>query len=409
MRLLKILFVQDRPQTLGGAVLYMNALRRYLEERGHTCEILGFPEEGPPPGRHEIRVPRKPRGSLARKIVTKMDWDFHLYRKLRNAFGRLRPDIVHIHNYSAGGNAVLLACSGIPTVHTVHDLNLLCPRSGRSLDPRGDLCLGHFGLACVRRGCMPFRVFLEHALFRESVKRYALRSRVDRLIVHSRLLAERLEACGLRPLCLPRFVDLEAFPFVPMEGHGRRLLFVGYLDESKGVEPLLQAFRRVRQRLPRAQLDIVGDGPAGGELRKRRVGMEEGVRFHGEIPHEDVPAFYQRSHVVAVPSQIPETGPFTALEAMSTGRPVVGSNVGGIVEVVQDGRTGFLVEPSDTEGLAERIGWLLENPSEASRMGVEGRRRAEEMSLEDPFPRIESLYHALARSRGRAIGRSSDP
>ena len=409
MRLLKILFVHDRPQILGGAVLYLNALRQYLEGKGHSCQVLAFPEESSPTGGDVIRIERKKRHAFAEKVVAKLDSDFHLYRQLRRSFKRLRPDIIHIHNYTSGGNAVLLACAGIPTVHTVHDVSILCPRSGRSLDAHGNLCLAHFGFGCRRRGCASYRVFFEHALFRESVKRYALRAHVDRLIVHSHLLAERLKAYGVQPLPLPRFVDIEAFPFVPKDEPSQRLLFVGYMDDTKGLKPLLQAFRRVLQRVPNARLDIVGDGPRKEEYVRLGAGMEEALHFHGEVPHEGIPTFFQRSSLVAIPSQVPETGPFTALEAMSTGRPVVGSKLGGLIEIIQEGHTGYLVDPADVEGMAERIVRLLENPAEASRMGLRGRKHAEAMSRKNPFPRIETLYHELVESRGSGLYRSSDP
>lgn len=409
MRRLRILFLQDRPEIVGGSLLYLKALRNYLEARGHLCNVLGFSPEEPHAAGDAIRVRRKKRHPLARKVVTKLDWDFHLYGQLRRAFKRLRPDLIHIHNYLSGGNAVLLACSGIPTVHTVHDLSILCPRSGSSLDPHGNLCLAHFGFDCLRRGCTSRRVFLEHALLRESVKRYALRTRVDRLIVHSGLLAQRLRAYGLQPLHLPRFVEIEAFPFVPSDPRSRRVLFVGYLDESKGLKVLLKAFGRVLRKVPGATLDIVGEGPRRGEYVQLAAGVEEAVRFHGEIPHEAVPAFYGRAALVAIPSQIPETGPFTALEALSTGRPVVGSRLGGLVEIIQEGRTGFLLEPGDVEGMADRISWLLEHPSEAGRMGNQGRKQAEAMSLNDPFPKIEAEYHNLVEKRGRPYRRRFFP
>jgi glycosyltransferase involved in cell wall biosynthesis len=405
---LKILFVQDRPQIQGGALRYMKALIGYLEGRGHACRVLGFAEAARPAAGDVVWIPRKARGTAARKAVAKLDWDFHLTRQLRRAFGRLRPDVIHLHNFLAGGNAVLPACSGIPTVYTVHDLALLCPRSGRSVDARGDLCSGHFGLGCVRRGCASFRVFLEHALLRESVRRIGLRMHVDRVIVHSFFLAERMRAYGVRPLRLPRFVDTQAFPFVPVKEGCRQVLFVGYLDEPKGVGPLLAAFRRVLRRVPGAGLDIVGDGPRKREYARSSADMGGSVRFHGEVRHEDVPAFYQGSALVAIPSQIAETGPFSALEAMSTGRPVVGSRVGGLAEIVEEGRTGHLVDPTDVEGLADRIARLLQEPAEASRMGMRGRERAERMSLENPFPRIECLYRELVERRGGGTGRSSD-
>ncbi len=409
---MNILFLQDRPLIQGGAVLYMKALRRYLEGRGHRCRVLGFADEGKAvawAGEDPHLIRRKQRRPLAAKFVRKLDLDRHLFSEIRRSVARLRPDVIHIHNYLGGGNAVLLACRGVPTVHTVHDLAIVCPLDGRCIDRRGEICPGPFGAACVRRGCFPPRVFLEHLLLRESVKRWSLKHLVDRLFVHSRFLAARLEACGLRPVRLPRYVEAEAFPFVPLDRDSKRVLFVGYLEESKGVEPLIRAFRRLLRRAPRARLDIVGEGPRKGAYLKMTEDLGRAVRFHGWVDHGETPPLYQAATVVAVPSQVPETGPFTALEAMCTGRPVMASRIGALPEVVREGETGHLVAPGDVEGMADRMAALLEDAERASAMGRAGRRLAERMSLDNPFPLIEEEYRALLKKGGGRKARNRLP
>ena len=392
---MKILYVHDRPDLQGGALIYAKALRRHMEDRGHECTLLGFPETQPLQGQDVISLQRQGHNVLAAKTFRKLDFDPFLFQAVRRAIRRIEPDVIHVHNFAQAGNALLAACAPQPTFYTVHDLSICCPLSGRSTDPEGRLCNGHFGYSCYRRGCFSFRVWVEQGLFREPVKAWFLRRKASVLFVHSRSLAERLEAFGLKPVLLPRYVDPEGFPFSPYDRASFRILFVGYLADTKGVARLIEAFQMVSGQIPGATLEIVGDGPE----RERYVelaGQEGGkIRFHGEVPHEEVSRFYQQAALVAVPSQIPETGPFTALEAMSTGRPVVATHLGGLAEVIVDGRTGLLFDPEDVRGLAEGMVWLLEHPERAMKMGAEGRSEIERMSLEDPFGQIEARYLSL--------------
>lgn len=401
---MKILYVHDRPDIQGGALIYANALRRYMEARGHACTLLGFPEGRPLQGENAISIPRKIRNPLTARFFRKLDFDPALFRAARRAIRRIEPEVIHVHNFAQAGNALLAACAAHPTVLTVHDLSICCPLSGRSIDREGRLCNGHFGYACYRRGCFSFRVWLEQGLFRESIKAGFLRRRVAALVVHSRSLARRLEASGLKTVCLPRHVDPDSFPFAPYDRASRRILFVGYLADTKGVARLIEAFQMVNRRIPEATLEIVGDGPEKERYLELAAPEDGRIRFHGEVPHEEVSRFYREAALVAIPSQIQETGPLTALEAMSTGRPVVASNIGGLAEVILDGRTGLLFDPEDVRGLAEGMAWFLDHPERSMKMGAEGRAEIERMSLEDPFGQIEALYRSLAPLRNVRLG-----
>jgi glycosyltransferase involved in cell wall biosynthesis len=248
-------------------------------------------------------------------------------------------------------------------------------------------------------------VYLEHRILRESVKRYLLKHSVARIFVHSPSLAERLKKYGLNPLCLPRHINTESFPFVPLDPASQGIVFVGYLDDVKGVEHLIEAFQIARKKVPEARLDIVGNGPGRVRYREMAAGLEQYIHFHGEIAHNSVASFYQNAAMVVIPSQVPETGPFTALEALSTGRPVVASNCGGLAEIIVEGVTGYLVDPYDIKGMAERMIWLLEHPATASELGAHGRALIEDMALKDPFPMIEAEYVDLMERKRAGVSR----
>jgi len=108
-----------------------------------------------------------------------------------------------------------------------------------------------------------------------------------------------------------------------------------------------------------------------------------------------MPYYYASSDIVVVPS-LQESWGLIATEAMASGRPVIASSVGGLREQVVDGFNGFLVPPRDPRAIADRILYFLENPSEVERMGLNGRRLAEErFDVEKRVNKIIELYDSL--------------
>lgn len=185
-----------------------------------------------------------------------------------------------------------------------------------------------------------------------------------------------------------------------------RLVIVGRLIEIKGHETLLRAVAELRRELAGLTLEIVGDGPLDARLRAEtaRLGVGDAVTFRGRVAPV-APAF-ERAEVVVVPS-FGEGFGMVALEAMERGRPVVASAVGGLPEIVEDGRTGQLVPPGDPAALAVALRELLGDPARAAAMGAAGRERAlGEFSQERCTDRTEALYRA-ALERSSAHARSS--
>jgi glycosyltransferase involved in cell wall biosynthesis len=187
-----------------------------------------------------------------------------------------------------------------------------------------------------------------------------------------------------------------------------RLAIVGRLIPIKAHDVLLRAVARAREGLPGLTLEIAGDGELEPELRATatRLGLDEAVTFLGRVA--PVAPVLERAEVVVVPS-FGEGFGMVALEAMERGRPVIASDVGGLPEIVADGRTGILVPPGDVEALARSIAELAGDPVRAAAMGAAGRVRAlEEFSQARCTGRIAALYGAaLAAGDGRRFRRSS--
>lgn len=157
------------------------------------------------------------------------------------------------------------------------------------------------------------------------------------------------------------------------------VLIVGRMIASeryKGHDQLLAAWPRVRQRVPEAKLICVGEGDDLDRLRStaRTLGVGDGVEFTGFVSDNDRWRLYREAAIFAMPSRREGFG-LVYLEAMAAGLPCIGSIHDAASEVIVDGRTGWLVDQSDTNGIAERIVHLLSHEPERAAMGDAGRRR----------------------------------
>ena len=164
---------------------------------------------------------------------------------------------------------------------------------------------------------------------------------------------------------------------------GQVILVPARLHWSKGHEILLNAFPRIVNAQGRARLLFLGDGDLRGHLENivARLGLEGQVMFLGFRDH---PAdYYFASDLVCLPAFALDALPYSLIEAMACGRPVVASRFAGIPEIVDDGATGFLVPPRDPEALADAIIRLLQDETLRKQMGAAGRARAGKLFTEE--------------------------
>ena len=125
------------------------------------------------------------------------------------------------------------------------------------------------------------------------------------------------------------------------------------------------------------------------------------MRFHGVVSHDDLAELYSKASVVVLPSVVAENCPLVVLEAMASGRAVIGSRIGGIPELVVENETGLLFNPRETNELSEKIIHLLLDREMAERMGRSGRKRVErKFSAEVHVRRILDLYCKLTEGGG---------
>ena len=296
-------------------------------------------------------------------------------RSLRKALQSVRPHFVSVHLVSKYPLSIYPQLGGYPVVQTLHGTNLFCATSWGCLRDSTSCELG-IGLKCFTRGCASLEetaayMFLQRRLL------HAVRSNVDLFVCPSEHLRKAAEAMGFTPAeFMPLGIDDEfkAQPNFLREGPPT-VLYVGTLAEQKGVHILLEAFRSVLTRVPKAQLVIAGRGSMLESLRRKAAdnGLANSVNFLGFVGHSEMGNLYRQATVLAVPSIWKEQFGLIGPEALACGVPCVGSDFGGIPEWLHDGEWGFTVPPRDPTALANRIVTILENPDLRLKFGTRGR------------------------------------
>ncbi len=304
-------------------------------------------------------------------------------------FRRERPRIVHTHTSKAGILGRWAAwLAGVPAlVHT----------------PHGHVFWGYFGPAKTR-----FFILLEKlsALVTDRLVMLTEQERIDHLRVGV-APAERFvtihSGVDLPPFTAAKAARDEARTSLGIPEGAFAVGTVGRLTAIKGPGVLIEAARTVIQRRPRSVFVFLGAGELLESLQAKAaaLGIGANVRFAGWRP--DVARMMSALDCFAFPS-INEGMGKALVEAMALEKPVVASRVGGIIDLVDDGVSGFLVPPADPQALADRILFLLENPETARRMAARASGTAAAYSSAAMVRKIEALYADLAqRPEGRKV------
>lgn len=217
-----------------------------------------------------------------------------------------------------------------------------------------------------------------HLHYRRSSQKQQLRERVLQLasevtVVSQDLADTLLRINGRTPLVIPNAVE----PASRSVGGARpRILFAGRLSEQKDPETLLEAFISLNREA--VELHFCGEGELEAALRRRasQSGVSQRVFFHGQVDQERYQALLSKASIMVLPSCRGEGCPNVILEAMSAGLPVIATKVGGIPELVDEGKTGLLFEPGARHQLAEQLKTLLDRPAMAQEYGQTAASRA---------------------------------
>lgn len=231
------------------------------------------------------------------------------------------------------------------------------------------------------------------------------------IVPSSAIARHMIDAFGVpaeRIRCIPRSVNLERFQGLARRTSGTSspvISIVGRITPLKGHTYFIKAMARVVRSLPYAKVWIIGDAPAKKpayrqevEMLVRRLGLQEHVEFLGN--REDVPALMAQSDVVVMASVEPESFGRVILEAQAAGTPVVATSVGGVLDIIDDERTGLLVLPRDVDAMAAAVLRLLRDKALAKELtSAAYAKLQEEFTLDRMCGQTIAVYEELLRTQ----------
>ncbi len=181
------------------------------------------------------------------------------------------------------------------------------------------------------------------------------------------------------------------------------LLYVGRIAREKNLRMLLTAFATVARTHPCAKLLLVGGGPALAETKAfaATLGLGDRIEFAGMLKRREIDPIYGAADAFAFPSTT-ETQGIAICEALSAGLPVVAVNAGGIPENIQHGVDGFLTNDDPAE-FADRIAYLIDNPSDRAAMSARARANACNFSIDRMVDDFERFYESVIAATGASV------
>jgi len=400
---MKILQINKFLYPKGGDAIVCLETGKLLESRGHKVSYWGMAHEKnldfidreyllpfvDYEGKSGILLHLKQAGGIL--------YNFQAKALLEKKILKEEPDVIHLHNFAHQISPSILHTIKkykIPMVMTMHDYKLVCA-SYRLLSKRRvcKLCKGSRYYHCLFEKCVKdsapksllntIEMYLHHAFLH-------LYDLIDIYISPSHFLKSKLEEMGFKKeiVHLPNFISVEEYLPSYDAPHGP-LIYVGRLSQEKGIRTLIDALKGLT-----IQLKIAGDGPIRGELEYyiQSSGMHN-VTFLGYLNHDELKREVARSTCVVIPSEWYENNPLSIIEAFALGKPVIGSRMGGIPELVSDKVTGVTFEPGNTADIHSKIEYISANPDKVVEMGKAARQFVEqEFNKEKHYARLIEIY-----------------
>jgi glycosyltransferase involved in cell wall biosynthesis len=283
------------------------------------------------------------------------------YFQIKNIIKKEKPDVINVHTpVPFISDITARVCNDIPFIVTYHTGSMML--KGKLLE---DLLIK----------------FYESSILKVTLKK------AKKIICSSDFVRfDFLKDYANKTITITPGVDLNRFKH-KISNFKNKILFVGNLkkvEKYKGLEYLLSAVNIIKKNIKDVKLTIVGEGDYTIYYKKlcKDLEIERNVEFKGILYNKNLVKEYQKTNVFVLPSLF-DSCPLVLLEAMACKKPVIGSNIGGIPYVIDNGKNGLIVPPKDSEALAKAIIKILKNPQLAKKMGENGYKKVKENFLWD--------------------------
>lgn len=396
--MLTILNISQNHYVRGGSDRYFFTMGELLQKHGHR--VIPFTATNPnnEPTEWEQYFPRGADFENPKPIdLLRFLYSRDAVKSIQRLLNNTDVDMAHFHIYYGKLTASILGHlkkAGIPLIQTLHEYKLTCPvYSHLSNDEICEDCEGkHFWRAVPKR-CNRGSLARTALSVTESYVSRFLGSvdKFDHFISVSHFLRKKMIQYGIpeeKISTVHNFADVSHI--TPNFSVGEYVLYFGRVHKSKGILTLIEAAAPLKQ----VPLYIVGDGEAMPEVQQivEQNGCKH-IHLLGFKQGDELQELILNSICTVLPSEWYENCPMSVLESFAYGKPVIGADIGGIPELIEDSVDGFLVPSAGTGALREKLLWMFEHKAEAVEMGKAGRKKMEtEFNADIHYEKIMKVY-----------------
>ena len=394
---MKICFLSNLypPNVLGGAEIVVQKMAKSMIERGHEVIVI---TTSPDEEEHileddSVKIfqlnttklyptykQTEPQG-VKKPLWHLFDlWNGATLSAVKDILVRESVDIVHINNFKGLSLSCFKAGKdlNIPVVYESHDFSLICPRA--------NLIRGNNTL-CENRNF----ICNEYV----NIQRRLLDDNVDLLISPSQFMIDKFHDNNffnnVRCVKIPLGVEYSSNKTIK-DYETIDITYIGTLGKHKGVHTLISAFKDIDNE--NIKLHIIGKGYDEDEFKQLAMD-DDRIVFHGFVDNKDILKFYEQTNVFVIPSICYDNSPLVIYESFSTGTPVIGSNIGGIPELVMEDYNGFLFESNNPESLKKKLVKVIKNKELLKKLEDNAFNSLPDNSMETMIDQIISEYTKL--------------
>ena len=403
---MKILLVNKFHWNKGGSEKYYFELGQLLKEHGNMVAYFSMKDDrNVKTGDKEYFVESSDMNSKNATKALDVIYSKANKKVMEKALDEFEPDIVHLNNFQRQLSASIIEpCvkRGIPVVFTAHDVQAICPAI-IMLDPNKnpcELCMGGkynncFKNKCIKNsklksllGSIEGNYYRKHNIYTE---------KISFIVTPSEFYRGKFIEDGVNPdkiKALHNSIEMKDYD-IKTKDDGYALYF-GRLSREKGILNLLNAFAKLDKGL----LYIAGEGPEEETIKEiiKENNLEDRVKLLGFLNKKEMTEATRKCKFVVVPSIWYENCPYSILETLAIGKPVIGSNMGGIPELVNDNENGFIYQYDDVDELSNKMKLLFEDEKLVKAFSKKSKELAKEnYSREKYYNDIMEIYEKVIK------------
>ena len=402
---MKVLLVNKFHWLKGGSEKYYFELGQLLKEHGYEVAYFSMKnDKNVITGDKEYFVDEIDLNNSSKLKALDVIYSKTNYKKMMNAIKDFKPDVIHVNNFQRQLSSSIIRAandSNVPVVFTAHDVQAICPAITMMDNNKCvcELCMHGKYYNCIKKSCnkgskaKSIIGAIEGYYYRYK-KIYT--DKIKYIITPSEFYRTKFIDDGINPNKIEAIHNFIIASDYDVETEiGDYALYFGRLSKEKGINNLIEAFKKCKT----GKLYIAGDGPEKENIEKfiKDNNLSKKVKLLGFLNKEQVTEYVRKARFIVVPSIWYENCPYSVMETLAIGKPVIGADIAGIPELVINNENGFVYKYDDIYELSEKMDNLFKNDKLVNKFSKNAKELSKKYDKEEYYKKINKIYQKVIK------------